>query len=186
MTAIAKFGKTVIALFAGLCLATTVALAPATVSPSEAHAATVSSIVKSKAKSGSATSKLKKLANYEKTLGYAPLRAITGKSHLSKMNNKTITSYANWMAKNKKGSCYHYAALFAKMAKKATGCTVRVGVGKSSLSNSHAWAEVKVGGSWRVYDPLMSKNKGGHIGVKRSAVKGDYNNYKGVKYTTVK
>lgn len=186
MTAVTTFGKKTLAVFMALAVATCVALTPAlTVNTDTANAASISSVAK-KGGSGSAAKKLKKIAKYEKKFGYASLYSINRKTHLAKMSNKTITKYAKWMAKNGKGSCYHYAALFAKAAKKATGCKVRVGVGKSSLSSNHAWAEVKVSGKWRVYDPLMSKNRGGHIGVKRGAVKADYNNFNGVKYTTVK
>lgn len=186
MTAVKTISKKALAVFVALAVATTMAMLPAlTVNAAHADAASISSVAK-KGGSGSAAKKLKRIAKYEKKYGYSSLYSITGKIKLAKMSNKTITKYAKWMAKNGKGSCYHYAALFAKAAKKATGCKVRVGVGASSLSNNHAWAEVKVSGKWRVYDPLMSKNKGGHIGVKRGAVKADYNSYRGVKYTTVK
>lgn len=186
MTAVQTFGKKALATFMALVVACAVAMVPAlTVNTSEAQAASISSVAK-KGGSGSAATKLKKIATYEKKFAYASLYSITKKTHLTKMSNKGITKYAKWMAKNGKGSCYHYAALFAKAAKKATGCKVRVGVGASSLSKYHAWAEVKVSGKWRIYDPLMSKSKGGHIGVKRGSVKADYNYFSGAKYTTVK
>lgn len=194
MTAVQTVGNKLAAAFIAVCLLTGAALVPSlTVGVDEAQAASVASIVKAKAKSGSTASKLKKLAVYmeSSTWGYSSLYAINGKTHLTKMSAAGITKYAKYMLKNKKGSCYHYAALYAKLAKKATGCKVRVGVGKTTgftgNSQYHAWTEVKVNGKWYVYDPLMdAKSSGTYIAKKRASVKSAYQNFTGVKYTTVK
>ena len=69
--------------------------------------------------------KLQKLFQYtEKTYGY--------KRQIGFKNKKGWTkTYAQKMIKSKKGSCYHFAAVYGYLAKKATGYKVRVAVGKT-------------------------------------------------------
>ena len=66
------------------------------------------------------------------------------------------------MIKNKKGSCYHFAAVYAFLAKKATGLPVRICTGTTNGFNvsrwqPHAWCEVKVGKIWYVCDTNLDK-----------------------------
>ena len=64
--------------------------------------------------------------------------------------------YALYMLKNRRGSCYHHAATFAFLAKRATSLPVRICCGKakiySTAKSAHAWAEVKISGKWYIYD----------------------------------
>ncbi len=115
------------------------------------------SIVKKQVKtSDSKKTKLKKLFKYaEKTYNYQ--RAVGFKN--TKGWEKT---YAKQMFNNKKGSCYHFAAAYGFLAKKATGYPVRICLGKTNGFNSkvwqaHAWVEVKIGSKWYICDPNMDK-----------------------------
>lgn len=98
--------------------------------------------------------------------------------------------YALEMFDDKKGSCYHYAAAYAFLAKKATGYSVRIGVGQtdgfSGNLQKHAWAEVKIGGKWYICDPNMDKyaadcsNK--YCLKKRNNLKNTYDKFKNTTY----
>ena len=98
--------------------------------------------------------------------------------------------YALEMFENKKGSCYHYAAAYAVLAKKAAGCRVRIGVGQtdgfSGKLQKHAWAEVRIGGKWYICDPNMDKyaadSSGKYCLKKRDSLKNTYNKFKDTKY----
>ncbi len=98
--------------------------------------------------------------------------------------------YALEMFENKKGSCYHYAAAYAFLAKKAAGCRVRIGVGQtdgfSGKLQKHAWAEVRIGGKWYICDPNMDKyaanSSGKYCLKKRDSLKNTYNKFKDTKY----
>lgn len=61
------------------------------------------------------------------------------------------------MLKSKNGNCYSYACAFGFLAKKATGLSVRVGFGSTPARGGgltpHGWCEIKIGGSWYVFDP---------------------------------
>lgn len=66
--------------------------------------------------------------------------------------------YATQMLKTKKGSCYHFSAAFAYLAKRATGYSVRIGYGESNIFKAsnwqkHAWVEIKINGVWYTFDP---------------------------------
>lgn len=66
--------------------------------------------------------------------------------------------YAKEMLSNKAGSCYHFAAAFAFLAKRATGLPVRIcyGQAKTFASNkwqAHCWVQVKMNEKWYTYDP---------------------------------
>jgi transglutaminase-like putative cysteine protease len=150
------------------------------------------SILKKKVKSGdSDEAKMKKLFKYvEKNYGY--MRLYTTK--VSK-NMTGMRLYAGEMLVDKKGSCYHFAALYGMLVKRATGCKVRVGLGKTNGFNAenlqdHGWVEVKIDGVWYVFDPNMDKfaekSSGKYYKVNRDDLKEVYNNYKGVKYVTIK
>ena len=65
--------------------------------------------------------------------------------------------YAAAMLSKHTGSCYHYAAAYAFMARRATGLPVRVCIGKSKVFNAgayqpHAWTEIKLDGAWYIFD----------------------------------
>ncbi len=66
-------------------------------------------------------------------------------------------SYAESMLGNGQGSCYHYAAVYAFLAKRATGYPVRICWGtsnafKASNWQPHAWTEIKIGKTWYAFD----------------------------------
>ena len=133
--------------------------------------------------------KLQKLFQYtEKTYGY--------KRQIGFKNKKGWTkTYAQKMIKSKKGSCYHFAAVYGYLAKKATGYKVRVAVGQTKgFSGSwqpHAWTEVKVKGKWYIFDTNMDKFKANstlkyyNILKTSKAAKKVYKK-KGVKYVNIK
>lgn len=71
-------------------------------------------------------------------------------------------TFAKEMLSKKKGSCYHYAAAFAFLAKRATGYPVRICWGTSNAFNTsrwqaHAWVEIKIGSTWYTYDPNAAR-----------------------------
>ena len=66
--------------------------------------------------------------------------------------------YGKEMLSKKAGSCYHYASAFGFLVKRATKLPVRICRGKAQTFTRgtwqpHAWAEVKLGGTWYIYDP---------------------------------
>lgn len=134
---------------------------------------------------------LKSLFKYmEKTYGYA---RYTKGAPTKKNWQKT---FATQMLKNKKGSCYHYAALYAYLAKQATGYNVRIALGKTkgfgNKNQAHAWVEVKIDKTWYICDPNMDQfaaNKKLKYCLKKrssASMKKIYYSYKGAKYITVK
>lgn len=100
--------------------------------------------------------------------------------------------YALEMFADEKGSCYHYAAAYAFLAKKATRYPVRIGVGQtngfSGKLQKHAWTEVKISGKWYILDSNMDKyaadSSGKYCLKKRDSLKNTYNKYKDTKYYT--
>lgn len=101
--------------------------------------------------------------------------------------------FAKQMLETNQGSCYHYAAAFAFLAKRATGLPVRICWGTSNAFNTarwqpHAWVEIKIGKVWYTYDANAAKysslRKGKWYHQKRSAMEGKI--YKTVKYVEVK
>lgn len=99
---------------------------------------------------------LKKLFRYvEKNYGYARTIGFENTKGWEK-------TFAKEMIQGKKGSCYHYAALYAFLAKKATGYSVRICLGKTNGFNAsrwqdHAWCEIKIGKKWYIFDTNMDK-----------------------------
>lgn len=145
-------------------------------------------IVKKNVKSGDSTKKkLKRLFTYiQKNYDYA--RAMGFKTY-----DGWEKDYALEMFTKKKGSCYHYAAAYAFLARKATGYQVRIGVGKtngfSGNLQDHAWTEVKIGSKWYICDTNMdkyaAKSSGKYFLKKRNVLKKVYDNYKNAKYFKV-
>ena len=130
---------------------------------------------------------LKKLFNYCSGSDFGYARAIGFKGQKGWEYN-----YAKQMLLSKKGSCYHYSAVFAFLAKRATGCPVRICWGKSNAFNTakwqyHAWVEIKLGNTWYTYDPNAAKysslRKGKWYQQKRSAMEGKI--YKTKEYVNV-
>lgn len=101
--------------------------------------------------------------------------------------------YALEMLKDKKGSCYHYAAAYAYLAKAASDYDVRIGLGQtngfSGRLQSHAWVEIRIDGKWYICDPNMDKyaqdSSLKYFLKKRSSLKKTYNKYKDAQYVTV-
>lgn len=70
--------------------------------------------------------------------------------------------YALEMLTDKAGSCYHYAALYAFLAKAAVDYEVRICIGTTdgfdaSSWQPHAWTEIEIDGEWFVFDTNMDK-----------------------------
>lgn len=98
--------------------------------------------------------------------------------------------YAQEMLASEHGSCYHFAALYAFLAKKASGYQVRVCIGKTNGFEAarwqfHGWCEVKVKGTWYVCDPNLDKygadSKCKYFMKKFSKVKKNYKRSKSIK-----
>jgi hypothetical protein len=151
----------------------------------------LNSILKKTVKSkDSKQTKMKKLFQYvEKKYGYMRLYSVKVSKSMT-----GLRLYTGEMIVNKKGSCYHFAALYGLLVKRATGYKVRVGFGKTNGFNpdnlqAHGWVEVKIDGVWYVFDPNMDKfaekSSGKYYMVNRDDLKDVYNNYKGVKYVTI-
>ncbi len=178
--------KKIVSLLLAVCMIT-VALTQTTAAASagnkldEAVTKIVDKQVKSK---DSAKKKLKKLFTYvQKEYDYGRKTGFEAYDGWEK-------DYALEMFEDKKGSCYHYAAAYAFLAKKATGYSVRIGVGQtdgfSGNLQKHAWAEVKIGGKWYICDPNMDKyaadcsNK--YCLKKRNNLKNTYDKFKNTTY----
>lgn len=141
-------------------------------------------VKKSKAKKEKTQKKqLKKLFQYvEKNYGYA--RAIGFKN--TRGWEKTFTAE---IIKNKKGSCYHFAALYAFLAKES-GVEARICLGRTNGFNKarwqdHAWCEIKVGKKWYICDPNMDKfaanSKGKYFMKTVSSMKATFKKSKTIK-----
>ena len=123
-----------------------------------------------------------KIIKAKKNYGYA--RAIGFKN--TRGWEKT---FAAEMIKNKKGSCYHFAALYAFLAKEA-GVKARICLGRTNGFNKarwqdHAWCEVKVGKKWYICDPNMDKfaanSKGKYFMKTVSSMKSTFKKSKTIK-----
>lgn len=138
-------------------------------------------------KSDTKKTKLKKLFRYVETMNYQRKVGFRADKGWEK-------KYALEMLKKKKGSCYHYAAAYAFLAKKATGYPVRVCLGKTcgfnkSVWQPHAWCEVKIGGKWYICDANLDKfaaDSSGKYYLKRSTGKAMKKVYKRESSVTVK
>lgn len=117
--------------------------------------------------------------NYQRVIGFQPVKGWEKK-------------YAKEMIAAKKGSCYHYAALYAFLAKKSCKYPVRIVIGttngfRKTVWQPHAWCEVKIKGVWYVCDPNLDKyaagGKGKYFMKKASKLKSVY---KKSKYVNVK
>ena len=132
------------------------------------------------------TTKLKKLFSYVQTkCSYGRVMNFTGKAGWH-------YTYAKEMLTKKQGSCYHYAAAFAVLAKRATGLPVRICWGTSNAFNTerwqnHGWVEIKIGSTWYTFYPNAARystlRKGKWYMQKRSAMEGKI--YKTQKYVNV-
>lgn len=151
--------KNILLIVLAVCLATGSAAAKETTLNAAAGA-----IVKKQVKAGSSKkAALKQLFQYmEKTYGY---KRVVGFQN-TKGWEKT---YAREIYKEKKGSCYHFAAAYAFAAKKATGYPVRICLGTTNGFNKkrwqqHAWVEIKIGSQWYLCDPNLDKFGAGSSG----------------------
>ena len=166
-------------IIAGICTSTVQAAAGGQLNEK------VTQIVNQKVKSSdSAKKKLKKLFTYvQKPYDYGRKVGFEAYSGWEK-------DYALEMFEQKKGSCYHYAAAYAFLAKKATGCNVRIGVGQadgfSGNMQPHAWVEVELDSKWYICDPNMDKYAANsskkYCLKKRNSLKSTYNKFKDTKY----
>ena len=75
------------------------------------------------------------------------------------LSNSLTASYAKDMIAHHSGNCYRFASLFSWLAK-GLGYESRVKSGWVPAAAGgrapHGWAEVKINGSWRVYDPDLA------------------------------
>lgn len=119
--------------------------------------------------------KLQKLFNYtKKAFGY--------KRYMGVPSAKGWDSqFAKEMLQTKAGSCYHDAAAFAYLARRATGLPVRICIGTSNAFNTarwqnHGWVEIKVSGKWYTFDTnanrFSSLRKGKWFMQKRTSMEG--------------
>ena len=100
--------------------------------------------------------------------------------------------FAKQLLKNKRGSCYHYAAAYAYLAKKISKYPVRIGYGQAKVFSdkwqAHAWTEIKIGKTWYIYDAnaqqFSKKRVGKWYQQKRTSMTKIYN-LKTAKYTYV-
>ncbi len=108
-----------------------------------------------------------KTYGYERVIGFEPTKGWD-------------VRYAKEMFTKKKGSCYHDAAAFAYLAKRASGYPVRICVGESNAFREdrwqpHAWCEIKIGKTWYTYDTnanrFSSLRKGKWYRQKSSSLK---------------
>lgn len=120
--------------------------------------------------------KLQKLFNYTKTT-FKYKRYMGGIPTAANWSSK----FAKEMLQTKNGSCYHDAAAFAYLARRATGLPVRICVGTSNAFNtsrwqSHGWVEIKISGKWYTFDTnanrFSSLRKGKWFMQKRTAMEG--------------
>ncbi|MCX4304113.1 MAG: transglutaminase-like domain-containing protein [Clostridia bacterium] len=145
----------------------------------------VEKIVNNKVKlSGNVKKKLRKLFNYiEKNYNY--IRTTDFKTY-----DGWAGDYALDMYSCKKGSCYHFAAAYAFLAKKVSKYKVRIVVGKTNgfteVLQDHAWVEIKINSRWYICDPNMDKyaekSSGKYFLKKRNDLKKTYDNFENVKY----
>lgn len=104
--------------------------------------------------STSKTTALKKVCDYvsKGTYGRAPLgfKPDTQKNWGIDFAKQLLND------KKRQGSCYHYAAASAFLAKKVSKYPVRIGYGRAKIYSdnwqNHAWIEVKIGKTWYIYD----------------------------------
>ena len=178
-------------------------------------------IKKAKATSGTETEKLKKAYTYiAKDAKYKGVYSVTDLTYFkpkygakyysyfprevvqNSLFKKYYKKYAVDMFKDKKGTCFHYAALFGVTAKQMLGksATVKLAAGASKHTGSkvdyHAWVEITMDKKTYIYDTQagnsVSKSKkkatnfGKFCGTEKSKLKSNYYNYKNVQYTTVK
>ncbi|MDO5135122.1 MAG: transglutaminase domain-containing protein [Eubacteriales bacterium] len=131
---------------------------------------------------------LKKVFSYVKKCRYE--RAPLGFKPDTQKNWET--DFAKKLLKSKRGSCYHYAAALAFLAKKATDYPVRIGYGQAKAFGSswqpHAWVEIKIGRTWYTFDAnadqFSKQREGKWYQQKRSSMKKIYR-YKTAKYINV-
>lgn len=120
--------------------------------------------------------KLQKLFNYTK-------KAFSYKRYMGGIPSAAgwDSQFAKEMFQTKAGSCYHDAAAFAYLAKRATGLPVRICVGTSNAFNTtrwqnHGWVEIKISGKWYTFDTnanrFSSLRKGKWFMQKRTAMEG--------------
>ena len=110
--------------------------------------------------------KLKKLFKFcRKTYKYGRVYTIGQDQKKAgwKKDLALFKSYALYMMSNKAGTCYHDAAAFAVLAKRATGLPVYIVVGETTAftgnKQAHAWTEVKIGKIWYICDTSVDRQK---------------------------
>ncbi len=100
-------------------------------------------------------------------------------------------TFAKEMLQNKAGSCYHFAASFAFLARRATGLPVRICYGNARTFaadkwQAHGWVEVQINGKWYTYDTNAQRfstyNKGKWYKLSAATAK---SYYKDVKYINI-
>ncbi len=183
-----KFQKIMVVALAACVMAVSLTQIAKASSSSQKLESKAAQIVDKEVKANDSTKKkLKKLFTYlQKEYDYGRKVGFDAYSGWEK-------DYAMEMFEDKKGSCYHYAAAYAFLAKKASGCSTRIGIGQtdgfSGKLQKHAWTEVKIGGKWYVLDPNMDKyaadSSGKYCLKKRNSLKNTYNKFKDTKYYNV-
>lgn len=109
--------------------------------------------------------KLEKLFTHmESSYGYASMMTSKYFGKITVPNTRTqLTKLAQEIQQKKNGSCYHFAALYAYMAKTATKLPVRVALGETKgftgKPQKHAWTEIKIGKAWYIFDVNLNQMK---------------------------
>ncbi len=111
--------------------------------------------------------KLKKIYTYAvnkyafRSMTDKPFIQAATKSKLSAANYR-LASYT--MLKKRKGSCFHEAAALSSLIRRATGYKTRYVIGKTNVFSGkkqpHAWTEVRINGSWYLFDSNAERTKG--------------------------
>lgn len=134
-----------------------------TVEAVSAQAAKPGKNLKDKALAKSLDEVIKKLKFTKKTTDKQKLQKLF-KMRYMYTRYMGIPSAKGWDAKlvketlsTKKASCYHAAATFAYLARRATGLPVRICIGTSNLFDTsrwqnHGWVEIKIKGKWYTFD----------------------------------
>lgn len=152
---------------------------------------TMDKLIKAKKITASTTANvaLKRLFNMISANAYGYMRAPQG--FKPEQTKDWEYTYAKEMLQNKAGSCYHFAAAFAFLARRATGLPVRIGCGNARTFSAdkwqiHSWVEVQINGNWYVYDTNAQRfstyNKGKWYKLSAAAAK---SYYKDAKYINV-
>ena len=73
---------------------------------------------------------------------------------------KKMPVFANEMMSSGHGNCFRYAATNAYIGR-VLGYDTRVAIGTVNRTTRHGWAEIKVDGTWYIFDGSFQRSRGG-------------------------